>query len=531
MTERATRLAALLAVALLLCPATASAARLLLASGHDRGDRDQPALRYAQSEAREFAAVMQALGGVEPGGATVLLAPDRQQVLDALDRLAARAKAQGEQGERVEVFVYFSGHARSGALSLGGEQLPLAEVRAALEAIPADVVVAFVDACAAGGLLRSKGLRAAGEADYAMEWQPVGAPSGRVLVSSSGVAEAAFESDRAGGSLFARSLVAALRGAADGDADGRVTLSESYDYLYAHTLAASLAEAGTAQHPHAEIDVQGAGPLVMTRPGRGGASVELPASLAGAEVWIVDEARARAVLEVVVPADRGLTVALYPGRFTVYVRRGERARTSSVVLAEGERRALDATDGRIASSRPLRTRGGAVVARRWELAGGLRLMGPLTARSAIVPAGWFAVEVQPLRLLRFGGALFAGGGRFEAEGGPFQQAEVGGDLGLWLSPLGKVQPLVGGRFGVEGVFQSPLTGDARGWYSVEQPTPERANALGLRLVGELGLLLRVGGRGTFRLSVGGGATLIPDGDGGLAPRGRVEFNVGVGAAP
>ena len=522
-------LAALLVAATLAIPAPALAARLLLASGHDRGDPDQPALRYAQAEAQEFAALMQELGGVEPGDTTVLLAPDREQLTWALDRLHHRAGELADGGERVEVFVYFSGHARGGALSLAGEAFQLDELRRRLELLPADVLVAVTDACTAGGLLRAKGLRQAG-GDYSMEWQPIGAPTGRVLITSSGVAEAAFESDRAGGSLFARSLIAALRGAADTDGDGAVTVAEGYGYLYARTLAASLEKAGTAQHPHAEVTVQGAGPLVMTRPGVGGARLTLPEALAGAEVWVVDQSLGRAVVELTVPEGRPTTVALYPGRFVVYVRDGSRARTSTVALAQDEVRTLDAGGGRLAALQPLRTRGGGLVARRWELAGGYRLLGPLTAEGATISAGWVALELQPLHHLRVGVTAFAGGGRFVSPGARFDQAELGLDAGLWFSPVARLQPLIGGHFGGEGIFQSASAHDDRGWYSVEQPDPHPARAGALRLVGEGGFLVRIGSRATFRVVVGGGATWIPGAD-GLVARPRIEATVGLGISP
>lgn len=363
-----------------------------------------------------------------------------------------------------------------------------------------------------------------------MEWQPIGAPTGRVLITSSGVAEAAFESDRAGGSLFARSLIAALRGAADTDGDGAVTVAEGYGYLYARTLAASLEKAGTAQHPHAEVTVQGAGPLVMTRPGVGGARLTLPEALAGAEVWVVDQSLGRAVVELTVPEGRPTTVALYPGRFVVYVRDGSRARTSTVALAQDEVRTLDAGGGRLAALQPLRTRGGGLVARRWELAGGYRLLGPLTAEGATISAGWVALELQPLHHLRVGVTAFAGGGRFVSPGARFDQAELGLDAGLWFSPVARLQPLIGGHFGGEGIFQSASAHDDRGWYSVEQPDPHPARAGALRLVGEGGFLVRIGSRATFRVVVGGGATWIPGAD-GLVARPRIEATVGLGISP
>jgi hypothetical protein len=81
--------------------------------------------------------------------------------------------------------------------------------------------------------------------------------TGRVPVTSSGANELSFECTRLSGSPFAQALIWGLRGAADSDGDGRVTLSELYGYLRARTLAVSLPAGG--QHASWRDELAGSG--------------------------------------------------------------------------------------------------------------------------------------------------------------------------------------------------------------------------------------------------------------------------------
>ena len=61
--------------------------------------------------------------------------------------------------------------------------------------------------------------------------------TGQVLITASSASEDAQESDAIQGSFFTHFLTSGLRGAADRDNDGKVTLGEAYEFAYAHTVS------------------------------------------------------------------------------------------------------------------------------------------------------------------------------------------------------------------------------------------------------------------------------------------------------
>ena len=87
------------------------------------------------------------------------------------------------------------------------------------------------------------------------------------------------ESDEIQGSFFTHHLTTGLRGDADQNRDGRVTLDEAYTYAYARTVAATAATRGGAQHPTYEYDLRGAGDVVLSRPSSGAVTVTFPEAL------------------------------------------------------------------------------------------------------------------------------------------------------------------------------------------------------------------------------------------------------------
>jgi len=75
------------------------------------------------------------------------------------------------------------------------------------------------------------------------------------VLTSSAADELALESREIRGSFFTHHLVSGLRGTADASGDGRITLSEAYQYAFDHTLTAT-ASTGIRQHPGYEYPQQ-----------------------------------------------------------------------------------------------------------------------------------------------------------------------------------------------------------------------------------------------------------------------------------
>ncbi|HZH03161.1 MAG TPA: caspase family protein, partial [Myxococcaceae bacterium] len=130
--------------------------RFALIAGANEGGAGRIALRYAASDARAVARVFETLGGVAEQDRLLLLQPNRVGFDRALATLRDRLVGLPPES-RTEVVVYYSGHSDEGGLLLGEDRLPYADLRRALNALPADVKIAVLDSCASGALTRSKG--------------------------------------------------------------------------------------------------------------------------------------------------------------------------------------------------------------------------------------------------------------------------------------------------------------------------------------------------------------------------------------
>lgn len=312
--------------------AQAAPVRMLLSIGHDRGGLDDVPLKHAQADAERVRDVFVEVGSVRPEDATLVVGQPASAVSAALGAMTARAAALRAEGREVMALVYVSSHAATGTLHLGGTELPLPALRAGLQGVGAGLSLLVVDACTSGVVVRKKG--ASRTVAQAVEATLV---RGTVVISSSGPAEASQEWDSLSGSLFTHHWLAALRGAADLDRDGRVTLGEAYRHAHARTVAAA------EQHPGFDFDLSGSGDVVLTTPLRARSAVELSAALAGRFVVVSDDGPGL-VLEVQKAADAPLRLALPPGRYRLQRRTGSTAAVATVDLPWGGLRFLDTSD-------------------------------------------------------------------------------------------------------------------------------------------------------------------------------------------
>ena len=110
--------------------------------------------------------------------------------------------------------------------------LSLADLRREIASVPADLHVSILDACRGGGG-RAKGVHRG--PSFALAVAP-DAPRGTVELRASSLGEAAQESEELAGAVFTHYVISGLRGGADTDGDGRVTLAELYSYTYRQTM-------------------------------------------------------------------------------------------------------------------------------------------------------------------------------------------------------------------------------------------------------------------------------------------------------
>ena len=313
--------------------------RFALVAAANDGGPDRPLLRYAVSDARRFAAVLVELGGVSPANAILLEEPDRAELESAIDQLRTRVaeaarSASDADGGRTEILVYYSGHADETGLRLGEERFPYRTLRDRLDGIPADVRIAVLDACASGAFTRLKG----GQLQQPFLVDESSAMRGHVFLTSSAETEAAQESDHIQASYFTHFLISGLRGAADANGEGKVTLNEAYQFAYDETLGRTLDTQGGAQHPSYDIKLSGAGDVVITDLRGTAAGLVLDESIDGR--FFVRNARQELVVELYKPAGRRVELGLEPGAYEVRVERDAAAYLARTEIPEGAHVAL-----------------------------------------------------------------------------------------------------------------------------------------------------------------------------------------------
>jgi len=252
---------ATMAVCCALAGSAQAATRYALVVGANHGDPKEVALRYAETDAQKLAEVLRTAGQFAPKDVTVLTDVSANDVRRALIELNARIR-QNNDGSMLVVF--YSGHADGTSLHLGGSRLAMDELRDLVAGSSATTRLLVIDACQSGALTRVKGGKAAPSFSKEMPALPISA-RGLAILASSSAQEGAQESDELKGSFFTHYFVSALRGAADENHDGRITLSEAYAYTSQRTLAATAASREGPQHPTYRFDLGGHDELVLTQ--------------------------------------------------------------------------------------------------------------------------------------------------------------------------------------------------------------------------------------------------------------------------
>jgi hypothetical protein len=234
--------------------------RFAFVAGSNDGGADLVKLKYAESDARSFADVLQDLGGVKPKDLVLVSSSSLQRFEDGLERVHQMVGSPREMDERRELIFYYSGHSDDEGLILGTDRVRWEELRRELTGMQADVKIAIVDSCSSGSLTRAKG----GQSRPAFLYDASSDMTGHAYLTSASAEEAAQESDRIGSSFFTHYLISGLRGAADSAGDGMVTLNEAYTYAFQETLASTERTQYGPQHPAYDINLSGSGDLILT---------------------------------------------------------------------------------------------------------------------------------------------------------------------------------------------------------------------------------------------------------------------------
>lgn len=316
-----------------------AARRYALLVGANDGGPYRTRLKYAHDDARQMGSVLSDLGGVSPVDRTLVFDPDASGLSRALDDLEA-ALRDDPPDARTEVLFYYSGHSDAQGLLLGTERFAYTDLRARLEALPADVRVGVLDSCASGALVRGKGGRPI--APFLLD--EASAVSGTAFLTSASADEEAQEADVIGGSFFTFHLVSAMRGAADTDGDRRVTLGEAYRYAFDETLATTSTTLHGAQHAAWDLDLSGTGDLVLTDLTRTAASVVLDAPIDA--VVLVRDDGGRIVAEFAKRPDLPVELGVSAGKYVLTLSKDGRYANVPVAVRHGESATVYAADVR-----------------------------------------------------------------------------------------------------------------------------------------------------------------------------------------
>jgi hypothetical protein len=306
--------------------------------GSNLPGENQEALHFAHLDAERMDEVLSEVGDYDPDNLRVLEDPDGDTLRQALTEISSVLTEHRNKEEQTSFLFYYSGHARADALSLGEDEIPLKEVRSILESLPATLKIVILDACQTGAFSRIKGADPA--ADFSHNSMSMLNTSGMAVIASSSAAEMSQESELLEGSFFTHHLVVGLRGAADGDQNGQVTLHEAYRYAYNETLVSTAGTAVGKQHATLETDLKGKGETVLTKPAEASAKLVLPATLAGD--LLVNRTKDRTVMAEVHKAQGvEMGLAFPPDDYEVLVRQNKQVRSCAVRLAENQSATLD----------------------------------------------------------------------------------------------------------------------------------------------------------------------------------------------
>lgn len=447
------------ALALLLALSTAAAAapqpRFALAVSSSDGRAGRARLWFPAEDVQRLSAALADVGGFDGAHLRTLRDPSLPAMRGALEALAAQARASIARGEVPLVLFYYSGHAGADGLELGPEVLPYAELRDRLASLSGGVSVLVLDACHSGALTQVKGARPA-DLDFEVPARP--GSDGLAILTSSSASEVAQESAELRGSFFTHHFTLGLRGAADGDGDGRITLAEAYRYAYHRTLSATSASGVVPQHPTYSIRLAGKGEVVLAELNRSRSA--LVVGPGAGRTYLVSRDRTQEVVAEISSAESPLKVALPAGRYRV--ERLLPAPRLSGALELSQDQSVDLQDSAL---RPVTATAALAKGDPWADAPSTYLSvegwlaSPILRNFGPAYGGGLGLRRDLEWLSVFGSATYSAKG-VDDDGFTYQYRAVSLGAGAALRfRLGGVGLLLGGRLGLSWASQALLTGE------------------------------------------------------------------------
>ncbi|MBL8993501.1 MAG: caspase family protein, partial [Spirochaetia bacterium] len=297
--------------------------RFALLVGANDGGKTRVKLSYAESDARNIERVLSSMGGLSESNSILLSSPTLEGVLSGLTAVKDKIRA-GKSGDRVEFLFYYSGHSDEKGLLLRGDRFEYQDLKKQIKDMPGNVKIAILDSCASGVLTRLKG----GQHVLPFEMDVSSEARGYAFLTSSAAAESSQESDAIKASFFTHYLASGLRGAADLNGDGKVSLQEAYQFAFQETLQRTERTKDGPQHPGYDIQMSGAGDLVLTDLRGTESRILIDAPLLG-KFFIRDE-QGYLTAEINKSGKRQMAIGVEPGHYQITLIQDEKSFSASV---------------------------------------------------------------------------------------------------------------------------------------------------------------------------------------------------------
>jgi hypothetical protein len=319
--------------------------------GANHGGKDRVTLRYAVDDARALQEVLEEMGGILPGDTHFLADPSKEVFFKTIKTLTDDVARAKEKFRRVEVVFYYSGHSDEENIFLGDDRVSYEEFKELITSMGADVRIAILDSCASGALTLPKGVikKPPFLMDTAYDMK------GYAFITSSSATEAAQESNRLKRSFFTHNLISGMRGAADMNQDGRITLNEAYQFAFDGTLTQTEKTMAGPQHPSYHIEMSGTGDVVITEIWKSAAVLVLNKDITG-KVYIHNQDNVL-VVELKKSAGREISIGLDAGVYRIINIGPGAIWESKVALEEGKSLDLGMEEFRETDKIPTELRG------------------------------------------------------------------------------------------------------------------------------------------------------------------------------
>jgi hypothetical protein len=321
-----------------------------VAVGNNLGlEREEP-LQFAQKDAKSLVDVFVSMGDVARNNAFLLADKTLSQFETVIKKI--KDKVAFYHPEVVTFIFYYSGHGDEASLHFGPQKLGHARLIKMLDGISAGLKIMLIDACRTQA---QKGFHYVPR--ISLQLTPQG-PKGRIEIRSSSPGEPSQESTELGGGVFTHYFLTALRGAADKNGDGMITLEEAYPFAYERTLRRTAAHAAESlQHPYVKWNFQGKGSWVLTRAEKAQSTLVFPKG-PGIQYLVYRLPSAAVVAEVRGEKNETVRLALPSGRYLVQRRAPGKYGAMEVMLGLGRHHVLSRWDFRPLPLRLLALKGG-----------------------------------------------------------------------------------------------------------------------------------------------------------------------------